>query len=246
MTLPRFTSGSIGKLDFSHLNDAFGYIDLARSVSTPMPDSKSAPSGAIFAKILNRDIQNNRSVHSWTEVVQTGPGTYVEPQHPRTSKVDGNDFFYPVETIDGDELATNSVHAVFPHRRADGSFFYLQLGVQQEVGMLAIGTVAQTLIPNQMWTYHARLARFRIDAYPTPTWEVYGDPTTAVNGCESAPDIHPIYGVGSSIPGANSGQEGTPNISRRPIRSGVIAVAIRATAIWTFSIPNGYSVICNG
>jgi len=75
MDFPRFTSGQVGRLEWSHLNDAFSMLDRLRPLLLGMPGEGELPQRYLLARILD---STSEGLMEWEEVVPT------EAQSPLT------------------------------------------------------------------------------------------------------------------------------------------------------------------
>ena len=246
MTLPRFTSGSVGNLNFSHLNEAFGYIDLERG-SDEMPGMPATDPKLplVVASITGRDTGTIGN-HSWKEIAWSG-SQWTDVDGGRSSTVGENAFAYPARTIAGTELATGSQVTLVPKRTSAGAAYYLALSPPETpTRMVRINGVNQVIIANRMWSYNVRVVNWDPSAIGGPQWVQVQEPypQVAFNGCENAIDDASALsiGVGTVLPVVGS-QSGLAN--RMPIKTGTVVLARqKSTSTFEFSIPNGYRFEC--
>lgn len=238
MTLPRFTSGQVGRLDFAALNEAFGYIDEARGVSPSgmradrVPPRILATLGAYDATALG---------HSWSESVVTETGTIETLQGGRSSGPQSEPHQFPAITADGSEAASGDVVMLDECFRKNGKAVYLISPLVTSASeMLKVIGIFQTMIPGRMWSYRCRRVQFSFSVPGSPGfgWVESGSEVSALNGCENAVDQIPqSIGVGTQIPAAGSA-------TRMPIKVGTVVLAKRRSGGFEFSIPNGYAYQC--
>lgn len=234
MTLPRFTEGRVGRLGFEHLNEAFGYIDLARSEDgSPSTSSDKLP--LVLATITG--VADNDVDHSWAEIAMNPDGTTAALQGGRSSSLDGDAFAFPARSPTAQPMSVGTVVALVPKRTRSGASYYLAIvGGGAGAELVQIVRVEQNLFPNRMWSYSARYVRYETQQ-STPTWVPYGPEWVVLNGCENTIDDGQFFGVGSRVPSG-------VNVTRLPLRPGVIALATRAGGNLTISVPNGYRYDC--
>lgn len=238
MTLPRFTSGQVGRLDFSHLNDAFGYIDLQRGSESKPVDAADGKLPLVLAIIGSYDAQTKR--HAWSEAVIDENGTAVPFTGGRTSTANGDPFAFPAFTPDGQQASAGSVVTLVPKRRKSGAIAYLVVSgsAAGTVNTLIVQGVQQVIHPQRMWVYQVRQAVWEFT--PPFNWQATGALMYALNGCENAVDQPGVsIGVGTVVPVGVSA-----SAIRQPIKSGTVVVATMVGSTWVFSVPNGYRYDC--
>lgn len=235
MSLPRFTSGSVGNLNFSHLNDAFGYIDLARNEQTDRPSRQNETLPLIVAKITQSDSDGN---HKWKEVALSG-NAYVDLENGRSS---GDSFEFPARTMDGSTIPDGANVILVSKRKTDGSIYFLILGTEGgDTRMIRILAVNQVIRPLAMWSYWVAPVVFDAGAIGGPAWigSTQTGQAVALNGCENPFDNNAQIGVGTIVPSGVT-------FARQPIRAGTVCLArIVSPSVYHFSIPNGYSYTCS-
>lgn len=234
MTLPRFTSGQFGRLDFSHLNDAFGYIDLQRGSGEKDPLAADERLPLITARITGRDSAN----HSWVEVARQS-GSWQDVQGGRTSTSASNDFAFPAMTVDESHVASDSIVVLVPKRGMRGEIRYVILNPVFGMVQLAMIQTVEAIDPGRRWRYIAQTATASASGAPlVPSYSTSGTPFVLFNSVEEMPDTATIYGVGS-YKNANF------TIVRQPLRVGLIVLATRiSSSMAVCSIPNGYRYEC--
>lgn len=234
MTLPRFTSGQFGRLDFSHLNDAFGYIDLQRGSESKPDESPDGKLPLITARITGRDSAN----HSWVEVARES-GSWQDVKGGRTSKSASNDFAFPAMTVDESHVAADSIVIIVPKRGKRGEIRYVILNPVFGMVQLAMIQTVEVIEPAKRWRYIAQAATASASGTPLmPSYSTSGNPFVLFNSVEEMPDTATIYGVGS-YKNANF------TIVRQPLRVGLIVLATRiSSSMAVCSIPNGYRYEC--
>lgn len=238
MTLPRFTSGQVGRLEFSHLNDAFGYIDLARGEPGRDPSTDPQKLPLVLALIGTYDSTTKR--HAWSEATIDSSGTAVALDGGRNSTSNGDQYAFPAMTADGQQAATGSAVTLVPKRRTDGSLIYVVVsGVQSSsTNTLIVQGVQQVIHDGRMWVYQVRQAIFEFT--PPFNWQSTGSVMYALNACENAVDQPGVsIGVGTVVPVGVSA-----SATRMPIKNGTVVVGMLRGSTWIFSIPNGYRYEC--
>jgi hypothetical protein len=256
MTLPRFTSGQVGRLDFAALNEAFGYIDEARGLSPP---SASSPkdSGVLFARIgqtgeqLGVTVPPSRALqfvgHYWNEVVSTA-GSWEALEGGRssgslTTGTPADAVRFPALSITGKTLDENVVAVLFPQMtRATSQFpsslFYA--AVQIPEGPQPMRIDGSTPISGSVgrWTYSVTKTAWNgfTKTFNAVSPAVSG---SAYNSLELLADGTPAnsFGVGSIKPA-------TASVTRQPIKTGAVVMCSQLGGSWHFSVPNGYGINC--
>ena len=239
MTLPRFTSGQLGRLDFSHLNDAFGYIDLQRGTGEKDPRAADEKLPLIIAQLGIADSNLN---YAWAEHVVNEQNQLVPLTGGRTSaSSDGNQHAFPARVVGG-SANTGDFVVLTPKRTKQGKIYYavipLSAGAVEPYMVVGI----QQLVMDGLWVYRVKRAYWYWGGGGTLLgWQVSGGEETAFNTCENPRDDQPALtiGVGSVRP---------QNIqaTRKPIKTGTVALASRVGSFLYFSVPNGYSYTCPG
>lgn len=238
MTLPRFTSGQFGRLDFSHLNDAFGYIDLQRGSESKPVDAADGKLPLVLAIIGSYDAATKR--HAWSEAVIDANGTVVTLSGGRRSTANGDPFAFPAFTPDGQQASVGSAVTLVPKRTKTGGIAYLVVSgsAAGTVNTLIVQGVQQVIHPQRMWVYQVRQAAWEFT--PPFNWQSTGSVMYALNGCENAVDQAGVsIGVGTVVPIGVSA-----SAVRQPIKNGTVVVATMVGTTWVFSVPNGYRYEC--
>lgn len=233
MTLPRFTSGKVGKLEFHHLNEAFDRIE---NVDPSMPYAKSNLFGrAIIARVESYQGTGVAAVASFKEYAldSLGSATYVQVAGGVTSTNGTDDFatpiVYPLPPI-------GSIVPIVPGISRDGKLYFKT--VASESASTRIGKVetAGTLIAGRMWLYNMKEVAFDLQAN---VWTNLPGAFQAINGCENPIDDIPNrqIGVGTIFPsGANA--------TRKPIKDGTVVSCSSTAGYYLFNVPNGYEFTC--
>lgn len=255
MTLPRFNSGSLGRLSFEHVNEICDVVERLRPLLTVRPDLfAGGDSPIVFGRIT---FSTSFGDHKWVEVVP-------EPKDDRRfatqwqdrpggrqsfSAADGDRYqpafaIYPF-TFNG--LATEIVRfpvgtvcALTQIVGVDGKQAWLIL-----TGSIEFGTIAKILsyteqVPNKRWLYHWQ------EVIPDPI-----QPNTGwvqkPNGRQSGsnPGDYPLAQNGTEWTGDNGwAQAADVEITRLPIPAGTI-VPLNLTPVPIFSLTNGLSIACS-
>lgn len=234
MTLPRFTSGSVGSLQYHHLNEAFDLIESSGPVSSPFGMGENAQ------LILAQLGPETNGAYQWTEVVLKDDGTYEPLVGGRSSALSSDSLAAPAFALDGAAFAMGSVVTISPRRTKEGKSWWAILSATAGASkaMQILGT-QPTQWPGPMWGYRARETVVQLGSAPTEyRSEPFGPEYTILNLAEIRDDDEYI-GMGTMIPGFATAV-------RRPIRPGhvVIAHKIPTVSLWCFFAPNGYQFGC--
>jgi hypothetical protein len=119
MTLPRFTSGSVGRLDFSAMNSFFDRIDALRSKKEANAKRKT-PSGRIVTARVTSSMGES---HAWVEVAKVGT-SFVTKADGLSSSDGSNAFAYPLIGAIDQSLEMVVIVAQYA---ANGDLFYIAL-----------------------------------------------------------------------------------------------------------------------
>lgn len=236
MTLPRFTSGRVGNLEFQHLNEAFDRIDALGSAPERNNQRSDVFNRTIVARVEAIQGTGLNALAKFSEYAPETPGssTYIKVTGGVTSTIGTDDYaaplVYPFPDI-------GSVIPIVAGISNDGKLYFKSQsdsGSQTRFGMVESRT---QLYPNRMWLYTLRFVAFDLQAN---TWTQLGGTFTALNGCENPVDDvnNRTIGVGTIYP---SGATAV----RQPIVNGTICACIVTAGHYLFSIPNGYSFTCS-
>lgn len=249
MPFPKFTSGRSGRLTFDTLNELFSRVEALEGNSDRKPWSIKPPSDAFFAKagIAN---PSNPDQSSFTEVTRI-PGASSSPLDP-ASWIDvtggrNSSGYLPNNTISqfayplvGTGLSQGSIYPVVSTFNSEGDLIYVPIvssGVSSSFP--AKITTATPISTNLRWRYTCLPQRVQSsgnDFENVPN----ASAVQAINGAEVLADASPVFGVGMQPP-----QSGTLQMIRQPIRVGIIVtLTLDAGGRHSFSMPNGYKVIC--
>lgn len=243
MTLPRFTAGQNGSLEFHHLNEAFGYIDTRRS-----ENPKQGPGAQQSASLVGRigtlpppGTPPSAQGYSWSEVRLTEAGEWIAIDGGRSSgpsNVAGRPelrWTYPAFALDGRPLDAFKEYLLVPSYRQDGKAFYLAMPQATTRPYQIIAADPIPTLPGQ-WRYSARLARRDFQGL----WQIPNEQTFDLfNTLEALQDGVPAntFGVGSIKPASAT-------VTRQPIKVGAVVVASSDLTGIFFSVPNGYGINC--
>lgn len=237
MTLPRFTSGKVGKLEFHHLNEAFDRIE---NVEPLMPPSTRQILGrVILARVNALSGTGNATIGSFQEVAVTSPGTniYAAVNGGVSSTVGGNAFGAPIVFP---VSAAGSIVPVLGHIAADGKLYFRECSATSASASVRVGEVISSIeiVSNKMWYY--QLQDVAITNIQQGTYQnITGSFFQALNGCEQPSDApsQRLIGVGTiHVAGSLA--------TRQKIRNGTIVVCVPSGNGFVFSVPNGYSFSC--
>ena len=235
MTLPRFTSGRVGNLEFHHLNEAFDRIERIDG-SPSMPSTKREIFGrTIIARVEAYQGTGVAAVASFKEYAldSLGSATYVEVPGGVTSKVGTDDFgapiAYPVPPI-------GSIVPIFPHIAKDGKLYFKAIDFEGTSGRIGRVMGGAQIVAGKSWLY--TLKNVAWDYLLNQFTDLNGD-FEAINGCESRTDDLAArkIGVGTIYPqGANA--------VRKQIAQDVVVTCVKTAGPYVFSVPNGYEFTC--
>jgi hypothetical protein len=237
MTLPRFTSGKVGRLEFHHLNEAFDRIE---NVDPSMPSGVRQILGrVILARVQGQTGSGNAIKGSFVEVAVTNPGSddYSAVVGGVTSTVNGDAFgapiVFPVPPI-------GSVVPILGHVAANGQLYFRQCAAASSSASVRAGriTAATQITANAKWLY--TLNDVQVKTIGTAIYELTGvGAFQALNGCEEPVDAPATRNIGVGtihVVGSTA--------TRQPIKVDTIVVCIPTLGGYVFSVPNGYSFVC--
>lgn len=231
MTLPRFTSGRVGNLDYSHLNEAFDMLD---GKSAERVDRRQPRAQPLLAKLLDR---NQSGLFSWSEMVRNDDGTYQAATNGLSSTKMGDAYRFPAVSLSGGAMVGDVV-IIEPRRTKQGKLYYT---IQSGAGTVTRAFIIVSSVPHatrtDAWAYIGKT----VESVFSPGFGQQWSTTSQVefvllNGCENASDGSSI-GVGTVPP---TGVVST----RRPIKPGTVVTASNINGDWIFSVPNGYQFVC--
>jgi len=239
MTLPKFTAGQVGKLEFHHLNEAFERIE--RLDGNPALVAASGPilGRVILVRITGQSGSGNAIKGSFQEVALStvGSNSYVAVSGGVTSAVSGDTYGAPIVFPCS---AIGTIVPVLGHIAHDGKLYFRECaGVSSAAGVRAGRITASTQITsNTRWLY--TLTDVRVNTIAAGTYTATGVGSfQALNGCEEAVDsvanrnigVGTIHVVGSTA-------------TRQPIKNDTIVVCTETLGGFVFSVPNGYAFTC--
>lgn len=234
MTLPRFTSGRVGNLEFHHLNEAFDRIE---GVDPSMPSSSRPILGrVILAEVLARSGSAGAVKGSFREVALStvGSNSYVAVTGGVTSNIGADAFGAPIV------FPCPPVGAIVPvlgHIAANGNLYFRECSSPASVRLGKISSSAQ-IGTSSKWIYN--LTEVVVNNFSQGTYISAGAGSfQALNGCEEPTDVaaQRNIGVGTIYPtGATA--------TRKPIKNDTIVLCLLAGTDYVFSIPNGYEFAC--
>lgn len=237
MTLPRFTSGRVGNLEFHHLNEAFDRIE---GVDTSMPNKMRARfSRVILARITGQSGSGNAIKGSFQEVALSAPASnsYSAVSGGVTSTIGTDAFGAPIVFPCS---AVGTIVPILAHVAANGKVYFRECaGVSSAAGVRAGRITASTQITaNTRWLY--TLTDVKVNVLASGTYNDTGVGSfQALNGCEEAVDdvANRNIGVGTvHVVGSTA--------TRRPIKNNTIVVCTETLGGFVFSVPNGYGFSC--
>jgi len=262
MDLPRFTSGRIGNLEYSHMNEAFDLLDKLRPLTVGDNTSSYARQGFLYAKIGN-PVSNGAM--EWEEVqAKQAPsiGALVEwetMEGGRKSEASTSADFQPAfvpPPFGGaaqTPLPAGTVALLRSTQRADGKQIWAV------VSSVSSGTdvFAARITGNQVWEHDAQNIPWRwtyswqqVDlrasngySWSTFTGAKYGNFGSTNTGWG------PAFNGAERLGVSGVGGSGPANASERPaaIENGVV-VAMQLLSplngIMWFSMPNGLIITC--
>ena len=236
MPLPRFNSGRMGSLEWSHLNEAFDRIEKPEAMQSIAGNPYRI--GTVFlARILTVSGTGSTALSSFEEVsLSTVAAGTFEAVSGGIKATDGLILY--TNPIVGSASSVGSVVAVLGHYAKDGTLYFRECGgaatsASANVFMARVVS-SQPRVAGRMWTYTVSK-----DAELNTSTNVWAGGTTvlAYNGCENVTDSGSI-GVGSVPP---------PNVTstRNAIKNDTVVSCMSVNGKNYFSIPNGYTFVCN-
>jgi hypothetical protein len=247
MTLPRFTSGKVGNLDFSHLNEAFGVIDGLDRTSGLSRRVRKMPN-IVVARLGNQDQSpEGFGAWAWTEVywnfggdlAVTVPGGLTSGSP--AGEPNPNPYLLPAVSLEPTAFRTGEVVLLVPSHRA-------RFNAAPESIMLIVRTLPSVTrafeIVNAVgislgrWRYIGRERRWDGVNNAWVAAEVNDQDVNLLNSVENAVDTPGNIGVGSTLPGS------VPQPVRQRIKNGTVVMATASNAFYVFSVPNGYAFQC--
>lgn len=233
MTLPRFTSGAVGRLTFRDLNEAFEAIDQLRKATDQKLEEQMARRRIVLARITGKQGDD----YSWEEIERTTGTTYAVRLNGRTSAEGSNQYANPIVGLGQVTLAIGDNVSIASAYSSTGQLYYVPLAVAGGGGAIPAIILGSSAEGSGQWLYSCKEA-IRQGGFwiQKPNAQTF----SARNGAENVPDASGVYGVGSRIIG---------NLlllpERQPIQNNVVVmVSTSSDGVRFFSVPNGYRIEC--
>ena len=243
MSLPRFTSGRVGKLSFQQLNEMFDRLE-ALELKVDRGDGAKGYSGENRKLIVLLKLTSKHAtlpLFNFTEMVLVSvvasPITYATLEGGRTASDGTNLYAYPFVSTTaavGDlvaAIAVNSRTTSLP----DGGLCYLPVGgggSSTSTTFAAKVTGSGGAAPAFSYT----CIEVEGASFATKTGAVA---FAAKNGAEVPTDIQGSYGVGFAPPTA------VATLARKAIKNGTVVMVTKdAAGSYVFNCVNGYGVTC--
>ena len=232
MTLPRFTSGKVGALEFSHLNEAFDRIEDSSALVT-MKRPRAALGRVFLARILSKTGSGLTEKGAFEEVARLdlSAGTYAVIPGGLKSTLGADAYKYPiVAAVSG----VGSIVPILGHIAGDGSLYFKECAVSSTGTMASVVSATGS---GPRWTYALNPVKWDGSAWVTTGAAPI---TGAINGAENAVDTPQTRNIGvGSVYVANA------TATRNPIKVGtVVGPVIDIDGFYLFSTPNGYPFAC--
>ncbi len=232
MTLPQFTGGSVGKLTFSHLHEAFDAIDgLDRDAGSAAPNMRNR-GRVILARVTG--IVSGKV--AWVEIQRAG--TQFQTVVNGRSSIEGSNIVaYPIFGFGSVQPTVGSDVAIFPAYDSTGALYYVPVAAASSSSsfMGRVGANPATIVQDVRWRYSVTEVEWNGGGYSAVSG---GLTVNAYNGCENPTDDQANVGIGQP-------RGPTQTMTRQPIKSGTVAVVVRdASGNYSFSLPNGYAFTC--
>jgi hypothetical protein len=236
MTLPRFSDGKIGALEFSHLNEAFNSIDdLVRASRIAAEVDQQKP--RVITAIIGATVDASGFRREWSEVELTlASGTaapaYTAKPSPLNSTGNGaSALTYPVIGT----FTTGQIVSIVAQYSKIGELFYLPVSAAAATGTSFPAKVESSSGGTAgIFTYSCKEVEGAAFSYVSGAVAI-----SARNGAETAVDTASSLGVGF-IPPTPS-----PILTRKAIKVGtVVLITQDKLGLYSFCVPNGYKVEC--
>lgn len=236
MPFPRFTSGRTGNLTFSLLNEMMERIEAVERAAGANPMKLPGQLPPFLARVVSVN-PANAIEYEFEEVAYPTSHSVsgsVLVAGGRNSRQEANNYAFP---LIGSGLSIGQILFVFPvYDSASGLVFHTVEaagGAMTKVARVVSFAVVQA---NVRWSYTMQPVKTDPNSL---AWISDGPTFVAINGSENVTDSATIKGVGAEPPTG-------PTYTRMPIKSGVIAPCTMEPngALWVFSVPNGYKVVC--
>ena len=235
MTLPKFTAGQVGKLEFHHLNEAFERIE--RLDGNPALVTASGPvlGRTILVRITGQSGTGNSIRGSFEEVAlsSVGSNTYFAVGGGVKSTVSGDSYGAPIVFPCS---AVGSIVPVLGHIAANGKLYFRECSSPTLMRLGRINAAAQI---GSSGKFIYTLVEVSIDNFNQGTFATVGSGLIfyALNGCEQPVDLNREIGVGTIYPLGGTAY-------RKPIKNGTVVSCMPSGSDYIFSIPNGYEFVC--
>ena len=244
MSLPRFTSGRVGKLSFQQLNEMFDRLE-ALELKVDRGDGANTYSGENRKLIVLLKLTSKHAtlpLFNFTEMVLssvlTTPLTYTTLDGGRTASDGTNVYAYPFvsETAAiGDlvaAIAINSRTTSLP----DGGLCYLPVGGSATPATSTTFAAKVTGSSGTAPAFSYTCIEVEGGSFATKTGAVA---FAAKNGAEVPTDATGSYGVGFAPPTA------VATLARKAIKNGTVVMVTKDGAgTYKFNCVNGYGVTC--
>ena len=244
MTLPRFTSGQIGRLSFSDLNEAFDRIEEMPTMSgKPSASLVNQPAIVFIARVTATQGEDQDKRGAWEEVsLRDLFNDIYDPVSGGMTSSDGQSAYAIPLMPPVPEVGT--VFVAVAHTTTEGKHYITQFLAKAPVlmGLVISHEVIDAGPDDRKWKYTLREASFDFNSeQQTGGWGSSGDTFIAFNGCENPTDRFPDQrniGVGSKHTAYTA--------ERMPIKLGSIVQCHKAPQgdFYYFSVPNGYAFGC--
>lgn len=243
MTLPRFTAGAVGNLEFSHLNEAFERIEaMSASPEVAVARTRGIFSRVITVKILERQGEPPFETGSFEEVALATPagGVYF-PIAGGVKSTDGtNPFAAPIVSP---VSAPDSIVNVLACVARNGKLYFREFTPPTTEGDMYIvlgATVLQgSTATRSVFSYSLKPAVVNAQGQ----WTGVGD--TAIEGFNGAENPEDEIAAGVKVIGVGSKIPQNTYAARQPIRVGtVVGPAKMQGGRLVFCVPNGYEFRC--
>lgn len=235
MTLPRFTSGNVGRLTFEHLNNAFETLDGIDRVEGIAGADSPLRGRAITARVTAQSGSN----YAWFEIYRVN-GAFVQYPKGRSSTFNGNAYANPLVAFGSLTPSVGSDVVIFPIYESGGSLVYIPVAASAggETFAAAVGAAPVAIVPLQRWRYTVTEVAWNSSA---SAWQTVqgGRVVQAYNGAENPTDA-------PNLPiGVGQGRGPTTSVERQAIKqSTVVQVSRDIGGAYFFCCPNGYTFTC--
>lgn len=228
--LPRFNQGSVGSLQWHHLNRVFDAVESGREPVRYKPAAQE--SSFVYAVLTGQSADLTQAArYSWREVERNpNTGGFATREGGRTSGED-NPFQIPAMGVSGTELFSIGDLVILRLETFSTGQRFAHIVSNKSAGLM-FKITGGISISSGRWRYTGVPV-----AVDNGAWVNLGSEVTLYNGCENATDSGNIIGVGTVK------LNNTAAIRQR-IRNDVVVNAVYINGGWSFSIPNGYSFSC--